>query len=285
MLERERDMDYIPCPDRLFPYRISFVTFYPPYLRWLRHLAERLGRQNTLEIWEHTFAAYDDQLLINILSSGWSEIESDETYQFDARAEALIDEFFSSSGSILSGAEVKNIINNSPPITQIRQLSSTQTMEKEITAYHALHIRFDGFAYLAESLIDKYGKQGELIVYDLMTEGRLAASQGETCSVEEFIEDFTSVSDTPNLSTAGLEIEVISKSDREAIVNIRECEWARYFQERHPRVGYLMACSTDEVAYKGLNPSLRLQRTGTIMEGSEKCDFRIYSVAEKTNGA
>jgi hypothetical protein len=154
-------------------------------------------------------------------------------------------------------------------------------VEKEITAYHALHIRFDGLAYLAESLIEKYGKQGEFIVYDLVREGRLASSQGETCSVEEFIEDFTSESDTPNLFTAGLEFEVISKSDREAVVDIQECEWARYFQERHPRVGYLMACSTDEVAYKGFNPSLRLQRTGTIMEGNEKCDFRIYAVAKK----
>jgi hypothetical protein len=221
---------------------------------------------------------------MSILSSGWSEVESDETNQLDAKAEELIDEFFPKSGSILTGAEVKNIIKNTPPITQIRQLFSTHTVEKEIIAYKALHIRFDGCACLAESLIDKYGKQGELIVYDLVREGRLASSQGETCSVEEFIEDFTAESDTPNLFTAGLEIEVISKSEREAILHIKECEWARYFQERHPRVGYLMACSTDEAAYKAFNPSLRLQRNGTIMEGSDKCDFRIYAVVGKTNG-
>lgn len=55
------------------------------------------------------------------------------------------------------------------------------------------------------------------------------------------------------------------------------CEWARYFQERHPRVGYLMACSTDETAYRAFNPSLRLQRTQTLMEGGALCDFRIYA--------
>jgi predicted ArsR family transcriptional regulator len=42
-----------------------------------------------------------------------------------------------------------------------------------------------------------------------------------------------------------------------------------------------MACSTDEAAYKAFNPSLRLQRTETIMEGSDKCDFRIFAVEEE----
>jgi hypothetical protein len=274
-------MDYIPCPKRQFPFRINFVTFYASYLRWLSHLIERLGRQNTLSIWKDTFADYDGQLLMSILSSGWHKVESDETNQLEAKAEELIEEFFSPSDSALSRTEVRNIIEDTPPITQIKRLFSIDTMEKEITAYNALHIRFDGFACLAESLIDKYGKQGEFIVYDLMEEGRLASSQGETGSVEDFIEYFTSESDTPNLFTAGLEIEVISKSEREAVTYIRECEWARYFQERHLQVGYLMACGSDEAAYKAFNPSLRLQRTGTIMEGSDKCDFRVYAVDGK----
>jgi hypothetical protein len=274
-------MDYIPCPKRRFPYRINFLTLYTSYLCWLRHLMERLGEQNTLSLWKDTFADYNDQVLLSILSSGWHEVETDEIHPVEATAEAWIDEFLSSSGFKWSSAKVRNIIENTPPITQIKQLFSIKTVEKEISAFDALHIRFDGCACLAEALIDKYGKQGELIVYDLMTEGRLAAGYGETESVEEFIASFTSASDTPNLFTAGLEIEVVSKSAREAVVFVRECEWARYFQERHPQVGYLMACSTDETSYRAFNPSLRLQRTGTLMEGSDQCDFRIYAVAEK----
>ena len=271
----------LPCTKRLFPLRINFVTFYESYLRWLRHLIERFGYQNTLSIWKHTFAAYDDQFLKSILSSGWHKVQSDKNSSLEAKAEELIEEYFPASSSKLSKAEVRNIIEDTPPITQIKQLFSVYTVEKEITAYNALHIRFDGIACLAESLIDKYAKEGEFIVYDLMTEGRLAASQGETGSIEEFMEYFTSESGTPNLFTAGLEIEVIRKSAREAVTFVRECEWARYFQERHQRVGYLMACSTDEVAYKAFNPSLRLRRTGTIMEGNDKCDFMVYAVAEK----
>lgn len=274
-------MEYIPCPKRRFPFRINFVSFYAGYLRWLRHLVERLGHQNTLSLWSSTFANYDDPLLMSILSSGWQIIKSDEANQLEREAEALIEEFFPPASAALSRSNVRNIIEDTPPIPAIKQHFSTHTIEKEITAYDALHLRFDGFARLAEALIDRFGKQGEFIVYDLMLEGRLASSQGETGRVEDFIEYFTSESDKPSLFTAGLAIEVISKSTREAVSVVRECEWARYFQERHPRVGYLMACSTDEAAYRAFNPSLRLQRTGTIMEGSDQCDFRIFAVDEK----
>ena len=153
-------------------------------------------------------------------------------------------------------------------------------MKREISAYDVLHLRFDGLAYLAETLIDSYGKQGELIVYDLMIAGRLANSKGEKGSVEQFMANFTAKPAKPNLFTAGLEIEKISETPREVVINVRECEWARYFLERHPRVGYLMACSTDEVAYKSFNQDLRMQRTQTIMEGAEKCDFKIYAISD-----
>ena len=274
-------MDYIPCSQRLFPFRINYLTFYSTYLRWLRHLVERIGYREARLIWENTFAAYDDQFLLKILSAGWRETEPGETSPLEVKANELIEEFFPIPGSVLLTATIRNFIEGTPPIRQIKQLFGNHTMEKEITAYNVLHTRFDGIACLAEALIDKYGKEGELIVYDLVRESRLAAGQGETSSVEEFIEYFTSQPETPNLFTAGLEIEVISKSENEAITYVRECEWARYFQERHPKVGYLIACSTDEAAYRAINPRLRLQRTGTIMEGSDYCDFRVYAVAEK----
>jgi hypothetical protein len=171
-------------------------SFYAGYLKWLRHLVERLGSQNTLSIWKNSFADYDDQLLMSILLSGWQKLGSDRTNQLEAKTEELIKEFFSPSTSSFSRIEVSNIIENTPPIAEIKRLFSTYTIEKEITAYNALHLRIDGFACLAESLIDKYGKQGEFIVYDLIQDGRLASSQGDTGSVKNFIENFTSKLDT-----------------------------------------------------------------------------------------
>jgi hypothetical protein len=79
------------------------------------------------------------------------------------------------------------------------------------------------------------------------------------------------VPEEANIFTAGLDIERIRTSEKEAVVHVKECEWARYFQERHPQCGYLMACSTDEAACRAFNKNLRMQRTSTLMEGGKIC--------------
>jgi predicted hydrocarbon binding protein len=111
-------------------------------------------------------------------------------------------------------------------------------------------------------------------------EERVRAGGGKTGSVAEFISDFTSEPEEANLFTAGLDVERVGTSEREVVLKVTECAWARYFRERHPQVGYLMACSTDEVAYRAFNKRLRMQRTSTLMEGGKVCDFRIYAVGE-----
>ena len=42
----------------------------------------------------------------------------------------------------------------------------------------------------------------------------------------------------------------------------------------------MLACSLDNAAYKSFDPRIRLQRTCTIMEGGEICDFRVYALDE-----
>jgi hypothetical protein len=239
-----------------------------------------LGEDITLSLWKTTFVEYDDEYLRRILSSEWYKITPSKSNGTAEAVDSLVAEMISESRLNISENEIRTVIENTPPIFQIKNNFSHERMEREVNAYDALHLRFDGLAYLAETLIDSYGKQGELIVYDLMIAGRLVNSKGEKGSVEQFMVNFTAKPAKPNLFTAGLEIETISETAREVIINVRECEWARYFQERHPRVGYLMACSTDEVAYKSFNQHLRMQRTQTIMEGAEKCDFKIYAISD-----
>ena len=270
-------MGTIPCWQRLFPYRMNAAKFYPPYLRWLRNLSERLGLNNAISLWEDVISKNCDALLTDILSSGWIKTASGEIAP-EASIREMVAEALLATIPELSSVEIETLIENTPPIRQIKERFSYFTVEKEITAYEALHLRFDHLAYLAEAIIKKYGKQGELIVYDILVEERLASSRGERGSVEEFIETFIAKPETPNLITAGLETELISRTKREAILYVRECEWARYYQERHPQVGYLMACSTDEVAYKAFNPDLRMQRTQTLMEGGEMCDFKVFAI-------
>ena len=271
-------MDYMPCCERTFLHQINFSKYYALYLRWFRHLSERLGLEDTISIWENAFANYDDEYLIGILSYGWTTVESDQSNWTPEKINNLISACLLTSAMVISTSKLGRIINNTPPLFQIKRFFSNDIVEREITAYDALHIRFDGFAYLAEAIIEAYGKQGEFIVYDLVVADRLADSEGQKGTVKEFIANFMSKPDTPNLFTAGLEIQQINQTRTELVINVLECEWARYFRERHPQVGYLMACSTDEIAYKDFNSRLRLQRTQTIMEGHDKCDFRIFTI-------
>lgn len=117
-----------------------------------------------------------------------------------------------------------------------------------------------------------------MIAYDLLQQERIHAAGGQTGSVAEFILNFIAPPAEANLFSAGLETQVVQAGESEATLHVKRCAWADYFRERRPQVGYLMACSTDEAAYRLFNPSLRLQRTTTLMEGGKFCDFRVYAV-------
>ena len=271
-------MSTIPCYKRTFYYQINIATYYPIYLRWFRYLSERLGLPYTLELWRNTFITYDDSAMLHILKSGWDIIEEERSEPVSKRLRDMITKMIPATNFGISADEIRNLIDNTPPIRQIWDLFLDKTIGRDISAYDALHLRFDGLACLAEALIDRFGTQGELIVYDLDLEERLAQGGGKQGSVEEYLAMYMAEPEFPNLFTAGLEYEIIKRTKRELILDVVECEWARYFQERHPTVGYLMACSTDEISCRSFHKDLRLQRTQTLMEGGKKCDFRIFSV-------
>lgn len=178
----------------------------------------------------------------------------------------------------VSSEEAREIIENTPPFLQILQRFPKLDVMREISTYEALHLFRDGLALLAETMINRFGKAGELMVYDAML-AELAGEQQQKVSVEEFmtrrLTRFSSEPEKADQFTAGL--EVVRGSEIEVVKLVKECEWARYFQERHPGVGYLLACSLDNAAYESFNERIHLQRSYTLMEGDEVCDFRVYA--------
>ena len=275
-------MNETPLSKRVFPFRLAswLPRYYASYLRWLRHLLERLGHGCTLSLWQDVYQGYEDERLLPILRTGWKEVPPEERIEVGESIAEWLSKFFPAPIEGVSKEQARQLVEKMPPIHQVQQTFASPNVWKEATAYEALHLRFDGLALLTEALIRFHGKQGELIAYDLLREGRIEAGGGKTGSVAEFLSDFTSEPEEANLFTAGLVSEIVHASEREVVVHIKECEWARYFQERHPQVGYLMACSTDEADYRSFNEHLRLQRTSTLMEGGQVCDFRIYALGE-----
>lgn len=276
-------MSYAPCRHRRFPLRLDeeFEYHYYYYLSWLKHLLERLGRECTLAVWQQAFADFDAALLSDILSEGWEAIDAGEEARAEPVIASLLAELFPLPVEGVSRDEARHLIDGTPPFPQVRRRFSALSAQRETTTYEALHLFRDGLALLAETLIDRHGKQGEFIAYDAML-AELATAQLPAQTVADFMSKrqarFSSEPDRADMFTAGLQVEFIWASESEVITLVKECEWARYFQERHPSVGYLLACSLDNAVYGTFNERIRRQRTSTLMEGGSACDFRVYAL-------
>ncbi len=123
-----------------------------------------------------------------------------------------------------------------------------------------------------------------MIAYDTMLD-EVSEGPEPRVSVKEFMSKrqarFTSGPDEPNMYSAGLEVEFIRGSKTEVVTRVTECEWARYYRECHPKVGYMLACGLDNAVYRSFNSRIRLQRTSTLMEGGTECDFRVCRCGNK----
>jgi len=276
--------EYIACCERVFPCRLDivFMENYRNDLFWLRCLLERLGREATVTVWRQAFQDYDASLFEQILSMGWLPCPED-TITLEQAVSSVLSHIYPTSFENVSSAEAQQLIEETPQITLIRQHFPTVRVECPMTAYHAIHLLDDGVACLAEALIERHGKAGEFIAYDIgLANMARDFEHREEMSVAEALkmrlEYFRTAPKEPHLGWAQMHVEVIRGSETEVVTCVRECEAARYFLDHHPQVGYLMGCSRDNATYQWYNKNLRLQRTTTIMEGFQECDFRVYTV-------
>ena len=170
---------------------------------------------------------HEDTLLTQILSTGWKDTPPAEAVDVEKSIDELFPKYFEGVVEGVGQEDARRLVDLMPPIMQIRQTFSSLNVWKDTTAYEALHLRFDGIARLCEGLIRWHGKQGELIAYELLRESRISAGGGKTGSVAEFMADFIAEPEETNLFTAGLKIEIVRASEREVVLNVKECAWAR----------------------------------------------------------
>ena len=74
-----------------------------------------------------------------------------------------------------------------------------------------------------------------------------------------------------------LEMDVLEQTPTTYFFNVTRCPFYDKYKELGLEAfGVGFSCCRDEPFARGFNPKLRLERTKTIMEGSEYCDFRYY---------
>jgi hypothetical protein len=265
-------------PERTYPMRLApeLSICLERYVHWLRHLLERLGRGAALATWQQALAGPEDTLLNEIVDSDWQAAPG-EPVDVAGRLEAALASAFGRPVEGVTLDEARALVERMPPFPQVRQRWADLNVIQGMTTYQSLHLLFHGLARLVEALIDRHGKQGELIASDALRSW-VEASRGREMGVEEFLAILQAPLDPATRMGAGLDCTLVRATADEVVLHIRDCAWARYYREHHPRAGYLLACSMDETNYRGVNPRLRLQRTTTLMEGGPGCDFRIYAL-------
>jgi fumarate reductase iron-sulfur subunit len=72
------------------------------------------------------------------------------------------------------------------------------------------------------------------------------------------------------------EMEVLELNDTVYNFDITRCSYAEMYKELGMSdLGLVLSCGRDFQLIKGFNPRMNLVRTKTIMEGCDRCDFRI----------
>jgi len=146
-----------------------------------------------------------------------------------------------------------------------------------VTTFQWLHLFRDALARIAEEAVARHGKAAEFMVYDAL----LGEAAGwDKISGEDFMRQrlarYQTTPETPNAFSSGLDITLVRGDEREIVAHVTACEWARYYRERHPSVGYLLACSLDDPTYRLLCDGVRFQRRCTLMESGGYCEFFFY---------
>ncbi|MBE0634645.1 L-2-amino-thiazoline-4-carboxylic acid hydrolase [Candidatus Bipolaricaulota bacterium] len=168
-------------------------------------------------------------------------------------------------------------LRSKPPFAFVDEAVPTTQGVLSLTTYQALHLCRDALVRIAEEAISRFGQAGELMLYDALLSDPEPSS---VLSADEFMQQrLNRYQNPPNVAdafSAGLDIELLRGDEREIVAHVTQCEWARYYLELHPSVGYLLACSTDDPFYRQQCADVRFQRRCTLMEGGSYCEFDFY---------
>lgn len=102
--------------------------------------------------------------------------------------------------------------------------------------------------------------------------GRSMAKEAEGKTIEFLAKDVASWGEG-----GAWEMKVLEQTPTHYCFNVTRCPYYEKYRELGlEEFGVELSCCRDEPFARGLNPRLKLERTKTIMEGADVCDFRYY---------
>lgn len=133
---------------------------------------------------------------------------------------------------------------------------------------------------LIEALAARFGKQ-EVLDVVRQTIVEIARQQGRQLAESCPVKDLHAFAETLENWKKGeaMEIEVFEQTSDCFSFDVHRCRYAEMYQSLGAaELGLLLSCSRDYSLIEGFNPTIRLTRTHTLMEGAKSCDFRYRLV-------
>ena len=155
--------------------------------------------------------------------------------------------------------------------------------EKEMSRLEKRGIEALAIAPVIREVARRYGNEEALAILKRVNQqeaferGRKIAGDNQENTIDILVKD---------VATWGKdgvwEMEVLEQTPTTYFFNVTRCPYfEKYRQLGLEEFGVELSCCRDEPFARGLNPQLKLERTKTIMEGEEFCDFRYSLNPEK----
>lgn len=243
------------------------------YATVYHHLLERLGLEAADGLWAALPTA-PDALTSEILAHPRRPESEPLT---EAQLREGLDHVFALTVRGVTADQALDFLQGKPPFAFLRAAVPSGQGVFAVTTFQWLHLFRDALARIAEEAVARYGKAAEFMIYDALLG---EASGWDKIPAADFMKQrlarYQTTPETPNAYSAGLDITLVRGDEREIVAHVTACEWAHYYRERHPSVGYLLACALDDPMYRLLCDGVRFQRRCTLMEGGSHCEFCFY---------
>lgn len=80
-----------------------------------------------------------------------------------------------------------------------------------------------------------------------------------------------------------LTLDILRRDEESLQFNVTRCQFAEMYRRLGlEELGPILSCNRDAAMIEGFNPQIEFERTQTLMEGAEYCDFRYRQAATRS---
>jgi len=156
--------------------------------------------------------------------------------------------------------------------------NTTNPPSLEISTLKRREIQSPLIACLLEAFIDEIGYEKTMqvasaaIQKDAMQAGKTMAEKYGGDSIKQLRRVVQEVW----ADGEALEFNILEETNEKLSFDVTRCQYAELYDRLGiKKFGFCLSCNRDTALIQAFNPQMKLLRTQTIMEGAERCDFRI----------